>query len=298
MTTHEFTVDGSTVALWHMNGTVGSAGKLDNAEGTATYDLTELNSPTSATGFNGTADGAYQSSTSAGGSGTYNLESANNAALNPANLTVELWFKMGEANKTLILQPGSGGGGASYYIEQTSGNLVFAIGLSGSTPSVSTAFSNTTNWHYAVLTHDGVTLTGYLDGASVGSVSAASRLTQNATLKMMSRDSGGSNHLLMDEVRISNTIRTAQEISDYYNAINRIDTTDNAVATDTTTLTRMMLIDATENATATDTNLLAGILKVDNAVASDSATITTGTGWTNQEKSSDTGWTNQTISHS
>lgn len=48
----EMSVDANTIALWHMNGDVGTAEKLDNAEGTDILDLTEVNGPVSASGFN------------------------------------------------------------------------------------------------------------------------------------------------------------------------------------------------------------------------------------------------------
>lgn len=47
----EFAVDAQTIALWHMNGSLGTVGKRENTQGNSTMELIEQNGPTVAYGF-------------------------------------------------------------------------------------------------------------------------------------------------------------------------------------------------------------------------------------------------------
>jgi hypothetical protein len=133
----QFSVDANTVALWHMDGTDGTAGKQDNAEGTAGYDLTEgAGNPTSTTGrIPVTADGAYAFTETA----SKYLSAGDMSGMPTGAFTVEFY-----------IYPGTGSGGAHGLItkENFAGQRSFIIEYDDSVyPQITFKVSaDGTNW--------------------------------------------------------------------------------------------------------------------------------------------------------
>ena len=223
-TTSEFVIDANTVALYHMNGTVGSAGKRDNAEGTPGRDLTEVGTLTSATGnIVVTTDGAYQSASGASNYITFT------PGMGTGAFTVEGWvyasaYTLGEV---LI----SSFNLTNYYqiAVDSSDNTRLRIEVNPS-DGVTTGYitaPSTGTWHYLAVTYDrsgSNSVKVYLNGSPVtytiigGTNSRTGTMTDGLT--RLFRNSGGSgvtNTYRFDELRFSNTARSASEIFAYYN---------------------------------------------------------------------------------
>jgi hypothetical protein len=230
-TTTGFTSDANTVALWRFNGALASAGKKTATTGSTTYDIATESSVASVTGWDGTSDGAYRS-TSNTGSQSFKTGSISTAAIASA-FSLEFWINFQNNTPSagpVLLVPRVDGGWSppyAFYMRWDSGtsvkcefpnssdSLVTLINLSGLTN-----ITNNNNWHYVVVTWDGTTGKLYFDGAQVGTDQALSTTmrTYSAPYYFLGYSpSGGGLIADLDEVRISNIARTASEISTYYN---------------------------------------------------------------------------------
>lgn len=223
-TTSEFVIDANTVALYHMNGTVASAGKRDNAEGTSGRDLTEVGTLTSATGnIVTTSDGAYQSSSGASNYLTFTPNMGTGA------FTIEGWIYASAYSISEVLV--SSFNATNYYqiAVDSSDNTRLRIEVNpsdGTTTGYITAPSTGT-WHYIAVTYDRSgtnSVKVYLNGAPVTYTITGGTNTRTGTmtdgLAWFFRNSGGSgvtNTYRFDEFRFSNIARSASEIFAYYN---------------------------------------------------------------------------------
>lgn len=295
-TTHELTVDANTIALWHMNGTVGSAGKKDNAEGTAAYDISETGTPTTGNGFDGASNGNYTFD----GSSNY-CTVADASGLRPSSVTVEIWFKATNTNTGTpqhLIDKGDGSGDYDIFIG-SSNTLNFRVRTNSTDRTVSAAFSDTTSWHYAVLTYGSEVLKGYLDGMQFGSdVSAPG--TYNTTTSNISfgASSSGVQKLAgsVDECRISNTVRSANDISDYYNAAFRVTVLDTFTTSDPT-FSSLRQVVTTVLDTFITSDIFSGIKSLittilDSFTTSDQDTVSKS--WTADQKTDAETWTKDT----
>lgn len=85
-------------------------------------------------------------------------------------------------------------------------------------------------WSYTAVTYDGTTINSYLNGTLCGSFAKTGNMASSSLVYIGMRDAGGTKqpfHGSIDEVRISNVARTAEEIAENYRAnsshsINRI----------------------------------------------------------------------------
>jgi len=223
-------VDGNTVALWHLDETGGSSAYIKDSTSNAS-DLTPTNT-TVVSGF-------YSKSRNFDGSGDF-LSIVDTATLDFAaanNFTVEGWIKhngtIASANdyivtKADITKADTTTGGYKLYMDDT-GDLCFAVDDDSSwTPDDYACTSgidyDDNKWHYAVGVKTGTTkIELFVDGASVASdpsIAATNTLANgNAFYIGIDRD-GSSNSWdgYIDEVKISNTARTADEIAEAYRA--------------------------------------------------------------------------------
>lgn len=226
-TTKQLTVDANTLCLWHMDGTVGSAGKKDNAETTAARDLTENGTPTASTGIVvPTSNGAYTLANTA----NLNLVCADFAAFPTGNMTIELWVNIANNAATdgegIITKYNTVGNRTFYIQRNTDDTLTFGISSDG------TVFVNTTSsvvsrnaWHFIACTYQTSTaakiyIDGVLDVTNTTSI-PASLFDSTANIyigNFQFTEATAANTFdgSFDEVRISNKTRSAQEISDYY----------------------------------------------------------------------------------
>lgn len=229
-TTTPLTVDAATIALYHLDGTVGSAGKKDNAEGTASRDLTEGGTLSSGTGtITPTTDGAYLLNDF----DTY-LQTADDAAFDGLTaFTLEFWVNPTSTSddRQPITKWGTNAAtDQSWRVITSSSKFTLAVGNGSTNGSiVPTSTFTTSTWYYVAFTYDSSQSAGsrgkvYINGNDVTSSDAtpSSMLAGSATLLIGNRNgfpAGGYFPGLIDEVRISNTARSATEIYNYYNDI-------------------------------------------------------------------------------
>jgi len=220
----EFTADGDTTGLWHMDGAIASAAKKDNAEGSAGYDLTETSAPTSNTGFNGIANGCYVFDGSA-----ELVETTNNfTAYGASAVTVECWIKTTTDNGNSIIVGINDGVTETFALRKSAaGNTYFfrcetSVGT-GDSPTIAEASIEDGGWHYLAGTYDGASVEIYLDGVrqSTGTAHTGTIITSNAANLSIGATEGGTSLWAgsVDEVRISDIARSATVISNYYNQV-------------------------------------------------------------------------------
>ena len=214
-TSKEFTVDGNTIALWHMNGDLASAAKLDNAEGTSSRDLIEFNTPTNATGFNGESDGGYalngtNESLQTATSTIYDYDRTN-------NITVEIWFNyagLPGSNKTLFSHFE---GGTQQYLAFANGNNLNILAQSA---DLDVPIVVDTLYYLALTMADDNSVIAYLNGVEIDTGTATADNSGGTAFRIGTNTATNFAEMnLVDECRISNVVRTAQEISDYYNDV-------------------------------------------------------------------------------
>jgi len=212
----EFTVDGNTLALYHMNGTVASAAKKDNAEGTAGLDLAETGTPTAGNGFDEAANGSYQLNGS-----TQKVESAGTVTSGETALTIEGWIYADSlSGVNFIVSQSAGGDGLYLYHNGTSliGRANYSGGGDTDTPGETISVDT---WYYVALTTDGPTgtLRLYVQGAEEQTANLST--SGNLGTTVCTFGAVGSGNFFagrLDEWRISDKERTSTEISDYWDS--------------------------------------------------------------------------------
>jgi len=213
----EFTVDGNTLALWHMNGTVASAAKKDNAEGTAGLDLVESNTPTATDGFDGATNGAYGINGS-----NQKVESAGSVTDGTQTaLSIEGWFYADSlASVKFLCSQSAGGAGMLLYHNGTS--LILRTRYSGGGGDQDTPGHTITTgqWYYIAGTVDGPSGTSrlYVDGDEKQTKAMTGASGNLGSTVCTIGAIGGGNFFAgrPDEVRISDTDRSAAEILAYW----------------------------------------------------------------------------------
>lgn len=202
-----------------------------NATINSAYNLTN----TGSTPFtNGAADFGTTN-----GQGGKALRVANNLGLSVnADRTIMLWLKMntelsGGDTYPLIMKLGYPSEKVSYgmgYVRVGGVNYlqVFRGTACIGAPVVSTATNlGTSSWHHLALTTSGTTLTGYLDGQSIGSVTVGTGGGSCTEVNGISfgPDGVGNNGVaaLMDDAAFYNRALTATEINNIYTMSNGLD---------------------------------------------------------------------------
>ncbi|MFA6252861.1 MAG: LamG-like jellyroll fold domain-containing protein [Patescibacteria group bacterium] len=240
----ELTVDNDTLALWHMNGQLNSAEKKDNAEGTVAFDLSENASPTSVSGFNQITDGAYDLERD---SGQYLSVPDNDALDGFGDFTVEAWVKLESLPASgqywgIVSKWGGAGGwdyGNSYHFGYNNVNNAKQLEFGwndnnspyGTSQGSYTVDLSLNSWHYIAATADLSVpeVKFYVDGvehlATMQYTGANDLLASEADLLIGANYSDNPGYFFdgsIDEVGITTRIKTAQEISNYYNNYNII----------------------------------------------------------------------------
>jgi hypothetical protein len=221
VTTAPMTVDGNTLALWSMNGIVGSSAKKTD-DGSAGLNLAEVSSPTSGTGWTTpTSNGAYVLD----GSSQFLTASDTGFVTGNGARTIEAWvYRNSGSSDDMIL---------SYGTEASSEEWVFAV-LSGSGKLYTQ--DNTVNncssvgsvsagaWHYVAETYDGSTVRFYIDGVPAGSCTYSQ---PSNTVLTGTVDIGDYNNVVLghredffngsiDQVKASSGAKSATDIYNYY----------------------------------------------------------------------------------
>lgn len=196
------------VGLWHMDGdwkdssVVGNNGTPYNG---ATFNA-NAKIGTQSGGFDGVND--Y-------------VEIPNNATLNPAKISVELWAKSNTATWNNYGFLASKRDAYILHPVQGSKDIRFYVFVDGAWQSVT--FSNPnldiTQWHHYVGTFDGTTLNIYVDGIKNSVQYAGSINTTDTGSLYLGWDDGQSGRYfngLIDEVAIYNRALSATEIQEHY----------------------------------------------------------------------------------
>lgn len=243
-----FSVDTSTLALWHMNGDPGTSAKLANAKGDGSYNMSEGGSPK-----------YYMSMDTQEYNGAYVFDGVDDylsfSPFNPStgDITLEGWVKpisldgaspiFYQEQSTLTGRPNIG------LVLNSNGYVSFKTSREGSSGTDTNELTSSSTipldgWTYiAAQRNNGVYriyLNGQLDAeydfGSNNNVTGASSLAYFARRHNDQYSSGDLySNIALDEWRYSNTARTSQEIEDHYDAyLSYLDgiATENNVATE------------------------------------------------------------------
>jgi hypothetical protein len=194
--------DSNYKGVWHLpDGTTLSA-----ADSTSNSNTSTITSTTAATGqIDGGA--SFNGSTS-------RIDISGTVNNSMSSYTVETWLNRGTAQPTgygTFISRHASGAGNQYFLVTSGGTVYRWDGF----PATQTISANA--WHHVVYTYDGTTERFYIDGAAAGSnVTTLSWDSDNWRFGM---NTGGNHQYsgLMDEVRISNAVRSADWISTEYN---------------------------------------------------------------------------------
>jgi hypothetical protein len=177
--------------------------------------------------------GGYNYPPSLALTGTNYHDEPDNANLRLTQFTVAAWFKTSTnfASEVFIVNKGgigsdSAGQNQNYQISMTSTEQI-KVGFETSTGAdqflTSPLTYNDNEWHYAVVTNDGSTLTLYIDGTAVTSKSVAGSSPENTGTKPVrvganSRVTPPGNFFTgdADEIRIWNSALTASEVANAF----------------------------------------------------------------------------------
>lgn len=209
--------DAYTAALWHMDETSGTGAYIQDASGRGNHGTPTGTSVT---------DGISGRGRSYSGSGNY-ITVPDETDLNPqSQITIEAWFKTTTSSTnpydagTLILDKLNNSSPFQGYRISNGGNK-FNCWVGGSAYTTSTTNVNDGKWHHGACTYDGTHVRVYVDGALEAVLAQTASLSYPTSLLLGNAYTGK-----IDEVRISNRARTAEEIRDTYIAgSNIIETT-------------------------------------------------------------------------
>ena len=230
VTTTPFAVDGNTYALYLLDGTAGSAAKLDNAEGTAARDLTQNGSPTASTGqTTPTSNGAYTFTRTA----NQNLQNLDQSDFPTGAMSIEMWIKpaaVTPGDSQGVVTKYNGGGDNTFYLGRNDATN-FSCGFtntSGTNFDSGNGTLTTATWHYVVCVYNPSTAVQiYVDG-SLGSQNTTSipSSIKDSTAKFMignydQVEGTALNNFEgdVDAVKVSSVALTSTEISNYYNDV-------------------------------------------------------------------------------
>ncbi|MBU0847197.1 DUF2341 domain-containing protein, partial [Patescibacteria group bacterium] len=215
--------DTNTAGYWH----------LEEKSGTGTY-LKD----SSSNGNNGTPSGAAFTQGKTGGARKFDglddyISIAHNSTLEPSNLSMEAWINVDssitpETYAVIIDKPHSTHVDPYYNYHIRLDNLTntnpdllscVIVGASGGDCISATSSITKNSWHYIVVTFDGTTQKLYLDGQLRGTLSNPGSITysqQSLYIGAFKNLTNGNFPGLIDEVRISSTARTADEVRQAY----------------------------------------------------------------------------------
>jgi hypothetical protein len=187
--------------VWHFpNGTTLSA-----ADSTSNGNIGTI---TSASAMTGQIDGA------ASFNGSARIDISGAASSSMSSYTVETWLERNATQPTgygTFAARHGDGAGDQYYLVTSNGSVYRWDGFA----ATQTISANA--WHHVVYTYDGTTERFYIDGAAAGS-NVATLSWDPANWRFGMNTSGDHQYNgVMDEARISNTVRSADWIKTEYN---------------------------------------------------------------------------------
>lgn len=216
----EFVSDGNTRALWHLDGTVASAAKKDNAEGDATWDLNENGTVAAVTGILSEANGAYDCNATGG---MYTSTDFTDYAAGA--ITLACWVKNASPTSGYQFMFAINDAGVETMAMSKSGtswNMNIDTNGSAHNIAIPEAILEDGHWHWFCATYDGSNVKTYVDGVQyAASVSATGNIrTANPSPLGIGTwgESPGSYRFkgIIDEMLIKATAMTETEIADYY----------------------------------------------------------------------------------
>lgn len=217
-TSSELTNDASTVGLWHMNGTVGSAGKKADVLGS--NNLVENGTVTATSGFDSAANGAY---TYTGPTNYLSIADFAGGSYDASNnVTVELWYKPGSVSGVqTIISKWANTTDQEWILYQNGTSLVVGLLGNGAVCTASSALSSGTLYYIAFTMNTSKQAELFINGVSAATGSTASSVSGTGSEIRIGQNSStnGATLTQVDELRISNIVRTSTEISNYYNGM-------------------------------------------------------------------------------
>ncbi|MEK7164079.1 MAG: LamG domain-containing protein, partial [Patescibacteria group bacterium] len=218
-------VDGNTVGLWHLEETSGTGAYIQDATANANHGT-----PTGTT----VTDGFFGKARSFNGTSDY-TSIPDHSSLDVTNaLTIETWVKKDSSSVAVIASKGATSNVEPYalwYSDTGAGNRI-ALYLSGDDVAanrycpVTSQYFSTGVWHHIAATYNGTVAKIYVDGIEQSTSSGCESSTVPSSLYNstgalnIGRRYTGANYFdgSIDEVRISNVARSAEEIAEGYRA--------------------------------------------------------------------------------
>ena len=208
------TVQSTASSTWDSNyKMVNHLATVPGSDSTINANAMTNNSATATTGqVDGGANFASQS-----------ITAASSASLNVSgNITIEGWMypTVNKYNALICHGPNNGNRDYNFYTMNGNTSAVY-IALGGNNNPGQLAISSPwvlNSWNHFVMTADGVHVKVYLNGSSVASATDAHQPTGNAQTTYLANDPETDSLAgKLDEVRVSNTIRSADWILSEYN---------------------------------------------------------------------------------
>jgi carbon monoxide dehydrogenase subunit G len=143
--------------------------------------------------------------------------------LNPANVTVEVWYKGTDAGTKQLFSKDNGSDQRVWQFRVNGGNFEFIPFNAGSNSSVASSIAvNDDTWRYLVATYDGTTSRLFINGVPNNTDTGISGDLRSGQINNVELGGGLGAFLtgLLDEARISSVVRTAGWIKTHFNAIN------------------------------------------------------------------------------
>lgn len=220
--------DANTVALWHLDGTAGSAGKKTDSSTLGTNTLTEQATVAAGTGLiSPTTNGAYNLVT------TGNVYTTSNLLGNgPLTFSIEILVKINTeitAGEWCFAhnQDGAASGSRSginigYQFNGGTKRTFFQFTYNAGNQFVfSNGSLNDGNWHYFAIDANAGSVTCYIDGVSVGTVTIAGNGSGGGGTGFCIGDDVIASideppNALLDECRVRNATLSASAINAYW----------------------------------------------------------------------------------
>ena len=207
--------DASTVALWH----------FDDGAGQVVVDASGhgRNLQLGPTAGSDSADPVWGSGKFDGGLAFTNADqdyaTGNVGNTFPTNeVTVEFWVRSTSNDYAQLFTAGFVN--CFVAMDDNGGGIQFGIGDGSNweflTASVPAGTLNDGEWHYIAATYDGAAMRGYADGLEIGSIAASTTLAAPGDYKVGGRPANTFLDGDMDDVRVSDVARSADEIAAAY----------------------------------------------------------------------------------
>jgi hypothetical protein len=284
----EFNTDANTVGLWHLNEAGGTAADSSGAGNTATPSGTTVIT----TGKIGNS--RYSGAT------TDKITTGNVVTTATNNFALEAWVKWDgtdtASNQMLVYNGNAGANGWGIFLSQTDSRQIHFLYGGVVDIDTNTALTAGTWTHIAMVRNSG-TLYGYLNGSQFYTGSVSTPLTPTTyTYIFGDNNANDSFRGAIDEVRISNVVRSAGDISTYY--AESSPQPKSAVTLGVTTPTGLILSSITGSSAKLDWNANAdtGLSGYKIERATDSGGNPTGWAQVRDNAGAGTTWTDTTLS--